>query len=459
MPLLEHDLIAGRGFPDFRRRRVGVRVAHEKQALRGIAQHASGENVRKRVRCHHPTGEGVDRFLARNRIHDLATREDIRSHLLEQLQLRMVARGVSRQRVVDGGDLHAEPADINGNIADKPVEAHFPEHRQHLLRFAQREDRDRHRAALFDRALDRAAEALLFPGAAESHRRGRIAPRGLHDQHIDPVFRKIRAAHDRLVFEIHIAGVENRFSLVPDHHTGGAQNVPGMVEFKGHLVVVHAGLPGEVVALAQAATHPGLHAEIHAPVRVERILHEVQLVALARHHAHRVVHHDLGDVRRGLREENRALRFPASQHGQRTDVVLMRMGDDDRVHRPLRHLGKIRRRSEPVDLGIGTGVEDDVFPANAEPIGIRADSQMAREVDKIHRRGRCALKRITSIQKMPPQSGQRTLFCGVALEPVAPGRFSGVYKTSPANPPGKPFPVPSPPQNPNPQATLNRQFY
>ena len=49
---------------------------------------------------------------------------------------------------------------------------------------------------------------------------------------------------------------------------------------------------------------------------VEWILHELQLLALARHDIHGIVQHDVCDIRRALGHENRTLRLPARQHRQ-----------------------------------------------------------------------------------------------------------------------------------------------
>ena len=88
-----------------------------------------------------------------------------------------------------------------------------------------------------------------------------------------------------------------------------------VVELEGHLVVVVAQFAREISAFADAATHPGLLAEIYTTMGVEGILHELQFLALARHDIHGIVEHDVGDGGGALGHENRALRLPAGQNG------------------------------------------------------------------------------------------------------------------------------------------------
>jgi hypothetical protein len=62
--LVEHDFLAGRGFSDAGRRRVGVGIANEEQMLRGVAKNPAGKNIRERVLGHHATRQGIDCALA-----------------------------------------------------------------------------------------------------------------------------------------------------------------------------------------------------------------------------------------------------------------------------------------------------------------------------------------------------------------------------------------------------------
>ena len=283
------------------------------------------------------------------------------------------------------------------------MEPHFPKDREDFLSLAERENRDRHCAALVDHTPHGARKPLLLPRARETDRRLRIAARGFHDQNIHPALGKIRTGHDRLVLKIHIARVKERLPLVPDHHARRAQNVTRMVELESHFVVVIRWLAGEVAAFPQTAAHPGLLTEIHPPMCEERILHQIQLLPLPRHHAHGIMQHDFANMRRRLGHKNRRLRLAARQHRQRTDVVLMRMGDDNCVHRAFGNLRKIRHHPESIDLRVRTGIEDDVLASDADPIRVRADSQVAREIDEFHSAGNCALSCFCSIPKFPPR--------------------------------------------------------
>ena len=101
-----------------------------------------------------------------------------------------------------------------------------------------------------------------------------------------------------------------------DEHPHRAKDMARVVELESDFLVIIAEIAEEIAALAQRASHPGLLAKIDSAMCVERILHELQLLALARHDIHGIVQHDVCDIRRALGHENRTLRLPARQHRQ-----------------------------------------------------------------------------------------------------------------------------------------------
>ena len=70
---------------------------------------------------------------------------------------------------------------------------------------------------------------------------------------------------------------------------------------------------------------------IHLVVRVERIFPDAQLVALARHDVHRIVQHALDEKIAQLRHQHVGLGEIAHRHRQRADMVVVAVGDRDRI--------------------------------------------------------------------------------------------------------------------------------
>ncbi len=118
----------------------------------------------------------------------------------------------------------------------------------------------------------------------------------------------------------------------------------------------------------------------------ERIVGEAQFGALRGHHVHRVVQHHVRKLARRFAHEHACPGLPAHQHGQRSDVVLMRVGEDDDVRAIVRDHAEVGERIVAGPARVHARIEQDFFPVDFEEVTIGADLGAAREVDETHGR-------------------------------------------------------------------------
>ena len=90
--------------------------------------------------------------------------------------------------------------------------------------------------------------------------------------------------------------------------------------------------PSSVCWRPQRHLLPLAHAVVHLAMGEERVVLQAQLLALAQHHVHGIVQHDLAERGGGGCHENGRLVLPAGQDGQGPEVIVVRMGEEDRIH-------------------------------------------------------------------------------------------------------------------------------
>src|SRR5437667_2265476 len=154
--------------------------------------------------------------------------QDERRRFFHQLQACQLPPSHRCMAIVDIGHLRAEAADINWELGEQSFAAEFIEHRQRLLRFAEREDWNEHTSAVLESAFDCFRQAALLTEACPTRRFGMIASRAFHYQDIDFFLRKYCRLHDRLIIKIHVARIKNRPALAAQQNSGRAKNVPGI---------------------------------------------------------------------------------------------------------------------------------------------------------------------------------------------------------------------------------------
>src|SRR4030095_2298002 len=211
--------------------------------------------------------------------------------------------------IVDIGHLRAETADINWKLRQEPFATEFVKHCQDLLRFSEREDRYEHARAALKSSGDRFCQSSLFTGACPTSGFCVIAPRALHDQDVNLLFRKNCRFHDRLVVEIYVAGVKDSLPLCAQPHPARAPHVLCLEKLECQRVFFALGcaLSRDGDSLTQWTPTPAFRCEIGFPMRTKRVRpcdRATNLLALSSHHVNRVVQKHVADLSRGFCHDN-----------------------------------------------------------------------------------------------------------------------------------------------------------
>ena len=64
------------------------------------------------------------------------------------------------------------------------------------------------------------------------------------------------------------------------------------------------------------------------------------------------------------------MRLAARQHGQRSDVILVRMGDNNGIHRALCNCSEMGGGTETIDFWIRARIKNDIFAPDTQPVTI-----------------------------------------------------------------------------------------
>ncbi len=370
-----HEPACGGGL-DVARGRFGVAVAHEEDTVVHARKHLRGERVRDGVLAHHAAGDEVDVARGGHERRLALLRQTVRLDVVAQAVAGLAARRVVRRLVVDHRHLRAEAAEVHGHVGDEPLLLEAPDFTQQLLALAEREHGDEHGTIVRQHLADAVREAAQLALARVGGVALGAAVRAFHDEHVHPLLREVGARNHRLVVELHVSRVENRrarggFEL----HAAGAEDVPRVVQGGEHLAVAP-----RAEGLAVGAHHPGARHVVERAVQKEGVLGDALFHALARHHVHRVVQHGDAHLRRAAGHHDLRLRVFLLEHGQRADVVEVRVGDEDAVGRRRADelVGGLRRVA--VALGVHACIEHDARAVEVEHVAVGADFRLPGEV-------------------------------------------------------------------------------
>src|ERR1700726_300997 len=105
-----------------------------------------------------------------------------------------------------------------------------------------------------------------------------IATRAFHNENIDFLFRKHGGLHDRLIVEVHVSGVENRFVSAAEKNPGRAEDVASIVEFESERArfIRPRALAGDRNLLSHRAGLPLIRGSVSLTVREEWVEHYSQ---------------------------------------------------------------------------------------------------------------------------------------------------------------------------------------
>ena len=154
-----------------------------------------------------------------------------------------------------------------------------------------------------------------------------------------------------------------------------------MKEFAAHLIVT---LSPKIVATTGGAGLPGLPGKFHATVSEKRVVGNVALLLLSKHHIDGVVQHDVGDAGGWFRHEHLGVGFTSGQIGECADMILMGVGNNDPVDFLVGNQLEIRRRGQPLLLRVHAAVQNDRLPFRSQKVAIRPDLNVPRQIPKLH---------------------------------------------------------------------------
>ncbi len=267
-------------------RRFGIGIANEENGLAFVLDHPHGEIVGGCVLGHHAGSEHKDAPAAEFHIFGLTLFQHHKIQFLVQLHAGVLAMRAVRFEVVDFREHPAEAANVNGLFLQPPFAHQQRQQGEDLLRAPQGERRDEHATFAFEGALDRSGEAFNFLLAREAARRGAVAARGFHDEHVRAHILETRAAQDGLVVETNVAGVEQSFLPPAQKNSRRAQRVAGVEKFERRRAETGARLveggPFNLPIVPEALKEG--RDVVHFIVRVERIFLDPEFRALTGHH-------------------------------------------------------------------------------------------------------------------------------------------------------------------------------
>ncbi len=164
----------------------------------------------------------------------------------------------------------------------------------------------------------RLLKPLFFAGPRPSRRHGRIAAGAFHDQDVDlPPVRlglgKNRRLGDRLIIEIHVAGVKQGSSLRSQQDSGRPKHMASIEELEARFARIRGHpLARKRVSLSERARLPMLGHPIGLPMGEQRIESRrpgIHIFALPCHHIDRVMKEDVADLRGRISHEHAGLRL------------------------------------------------------------------------------------------------------------------------------------------------------
>ena len=224
------------------------------------------------------------------------------------MQPRQLPTRHTRAAIIDVCELRTKTTDINWKVFQKfsGLTSELVQHRQDLLRFAQRENRDEDARAALESILECLCKPSLFAGPCPAPGLGVIASRTFHDQNIDLFSRKNRRFHDRLIVEIDVAGVKNGLVFRAEQNSCRAEHVPCIEKLERQRIFFTLGraFASDGNALAYWTPTPAFRHPVGFPMCEKRIRPFSDFLALPGHHIDRVVQKHTANFSRGLRHKN-----------------------------------------------------------------------------------------------------------------------------------------------------------
>lgn len=124
---------------------------------------------------------------------------------------------------------------------------------------------------------------------------------------------------------------------------------------------------------------------IHFIVRVERIIFDAEFVALTRHDVHGIVENTFDDEITLLRQNDVCFGKISQRYGQRADVIVMAMGDRNRIEVFVLDGFVERETVASLTFGVHSGVEQDAVIFDVHEPGTGSDVRVRIEIGDTHK--------------------------------------------------------------------------
>ena len=253
------------------------------------------------------------------------------------------------------------------------------EQEQELLRLAEGEHRDQHRPAPLERPAHDRGEALGLGRPGVVLGAGRRAAGGFHHQHVEAgIAGEIGRPAEVLVLELDVAGVEKRAAAGADQHSGAPGDVARIEE-------LDRGTAAQVQLAAEAQRAHAGHARLDFAVGEQRVVRDAQFLPLAAHDVDRVVQHGVAQRGRHFREHDLRPGEEAVHHGQRPQMVVVGMGDEDGVEVSVDD-PQLGQGLPAFQLRVHARVDQEASPACHQMVAVGPDFVEAGQVGEAHGR-------------------------------------------------------------------------
>jgi len=212
---------------------------------------------------------------------------------IKDLQVRLLARRLMGQLVVDFRELGAEASDVDRARAEQPLRRS----RENMARIScvlpMGRKRDEHAGVAIELRPDGLRQTQFLARPGEALGTGPVPARRLDDEHVEFTRGKACPLHDRLVIELNVSRVKNRAVPRPDQRAHGAENVAGIEKLQRPTSAsssTRRRSPGHIKARVQWRRAPAFHGQVHFPMGKKWVAGHA-LIALLGHDVDRIVQH------------------------------------------------------------------------------------------------------------------------------------------------------------------------
>src|SRR5438094_9730671 len=161
----------------------------------------------------------------------------------------------------------------------------------------------------------------------------------------------------------------------------------GVPIFEGQRAAITVPVPAGSVRLPVLTKMPLVAGAIDFAVAEEWINGKAEFLTLPRHHVHGVMEKKRADFAGRFRHENARMGLAPHQYRKRSDVILMRVSDQNRVDGLAVDRLPIRQHILAGIFGMHPAIENQPRASCLEVVRVGTDLSMSSEIDELHAGG------------------------------------------------------------------------